>query len=545
MTVFISLRKNNKPNIMKNSIQLAIFFTFSYFFVGAQSIDLAGNDVSARINTNGVLFMKTGVMVAGYEIPKNSSLNAIFAASLWCAALEANGGLRLAAMRFGQQGADFFAGPYSTTNDYSNSSYVSAYGNSIWQVTAFEIQNHIANYTSSGYVVPTAISSWPGNGISGAGIAQNLAPFIDLNNNGIYEPSLGDYPDIRGDIAVYTIMNDAAGLHTETGGDKMEIEVHTMAYQYLTNDYRNRTTYLHYRVFNRGTLSYSNFKLGMWWDPDLGNATDDYVGCDTLRNLMYVYNGDNNDQSAGAALGYGLNPPALGISSLTKKMEYFTYFTNGASFPYTDPSTAAQYYNFMNGLWANGSQMYYGGNGTNGTVSTNYLYSGNPNNSGEWSEVEVINPSGDRRGVMTLEAENLPSGAFSCYDFAVLYAREAGNDNLQNVNSLITMAATAKTDFDAESTYNCNLYTTLGTEKLEESTIGLYPNPSDGQFTLAFDETLSGELLITDMTGRIVYYESFDNQNQIQVQLSEKTGLYLLSLSTAKGTIIKKISIQE
>tara|TARA_R110000737_G_scaffold282322_2_gene288975 strand:+ start:17507 stop:19132 length:1626 start_codon:yes stop_codon:yes gene_type:complete len=541
---------------MKNSIQLVILFTFFYLFVGAQSTDLAGNDVSARINTNGVLFMKTGVLNAGYEIPKNSGLNAIFAASLWCSAVDANGGLRLAAMRFGQQGADFFEGPYSLTNDYTNSSYVSTYGNSIWQITAFEIQNHITNYTSSGYIVPTAIASWPGNGISGAGVAQNLAPFIDLNNNGIYEPSLGDYPDIRGDIAVYTIMNDAAGLHTETDGDKMEIEVHTMAYQYLTNDYRNRTTYLHYRVFNRGTLGYSNFKLGMWWDPDLGNPQDDYVGCDTLTNMMYVYNADNNDELSSSGPGYGLNPPALGISSLTKKMEYFTYFTNGASFPYTDPLSAPGYYNFMNGLWANGTQMYYGGTGSpsspgSTTIPTNYLFPGNPNIPYEWSESDTVygvNQPGDRRGVMTLEAESLPSGAFSCYDFAVLYAREPGNNvtnHKTNVNALKNIAAIAKTDFDAEWTYNCNLYTTLGTEKLEESSIGLYPNPSDGQFTLAFDETLSGELLITDMTGRSVYHENFYNQNQIQVQLSEKTGIYLLSLSTAKGTIIKKISIQE
>ena len=36
--------------------------------------------------------------------------------------------------------------------------------------------------------------------------------------------------------------------------------------------------------------------LSYWTDDDLGNANDDYVGCDTLLNLGYTYNGDNNDK---------------------------------------------------------------------------------------------------------------------------------------------------------------------------------------------------------------------------------------------------------
>lgn len=172
-----------------------------------------------------------------------------------------------------------------------------------------------------------------------------------MNNNNIYEPLLGDYPDIRGDLAIYTIMNDAKGQHLETGGQIMGIEIHTMAYQYLSNDYFNNTTFLHYRVFNRGAHDYANFKFGIWWDPDLGNPMDDYVGCDTLNNMMFVYNSDNLDESSNSNLGYGISPPALGISSLNKKMDYFTYFTNGSNSPNSDPITAIQYDNFMNGYW--------------------------------------------------------------------------------------------------------------------------------------------------------------------------------------------------
>ena len=47
--------------------------------------------------------------------------------------------------------------------------------------------------------------------------------------------------------------------------------------------------------------------LTYWTDDDLGFAGDDYVGCDTLLNLGYTYNGDNNDEGY-----YGTPPPAVG-----------------------------------------------------------------------------------------------------------------------------------------------------------------------------------------------------------------------------------------
>jgi hypothetical protein len=43
---------------------------------------------------------------------------------------------------------------------------------------------------------------WPGNGNIQNGEARFLAPFNDENFNQLYEPWLGETPDIRGDEAV-------------------------------------------------------------------------------------------------------------------------------------------------------------------------------------------------------------------------------------------------------------------------------------------------------------------------------------------------------
>jgi hypothetical protein len=44
-----------------------------------------------------------------------------------------------------------------------------------------------------------------------------------------------------------------------------------------------------------------------WADPDLGDASDDFVGCDTSRSLCYVYNGRATDAM------YGTSIPAVGF----------------------------------------------------------------------------------------------------------------------------------------------------------------------------------------------------------------------------------------
>lgn len=521
-------------------ITLLLISILSLANLQAQTLDFNSSSASNG-DTPGVLFSGSN----GYEIPKGSGISNIFSAGIWCTATDANGQIKSAAMRYGQQGYDFFPGPISTSTDYLNSAYLTEYGNisnpnaSKWYVTKTDIQNHIWNFNQTGYMVPSSIADWPGNGISNVGVAQNLAPFVDMNNNSIYEPSLGDYPDIRGDAAYYMIMNDMKGVHTHSGGDPLGIEVHTMMYQYASSDYMDSTTFVNFRVFNRGTVTYFNFKFGLFSDFNIGGSNDDLVGCDSLQNLMYVYNGDNNDEFVN---GYGVNPPAFGIAGLNKSMVHFFPYSNNAL---SNPATPSQLYNLMSGIWANGSQWTYGGTGSGGAVTANFIYPGNPNDMSEWSEISLSNSGGDRRGVMIMEDVALLPGGEECYDFALLYSREQGNDALQNVNSLLALAATAKIDYDGMSTYNCN-QVTLGVDELDKSQVGLYPNPSTGQFSLSFgDELISGRIIVTDMKGSIVLDEEIQDENVKIFKLDTKNGVYNVSIITNIDTIHKRLIITE
>src|SRR5262249_49098780 len=105
---------------------------------------------------------------------------------------------------------------------------------------------------------------------------------------------------------------------------------------------------------NAGGNTLDNTYISQWMDPDLGNFTDDQVGCDTLldvtnkpRSLGFVYNGSNHDDV------YGDVPPALGVDflkgpivgSTTLGLTSFAKYING-----TDPASGDETYNWMQGL---------------------------------------------------------------------------------------------------------------------------------------------------------------------------------------------------
>ena len=138
------------------------------------------------------------------------------------------------------------------------------------------------------------------------------APFEDKNNNGIYEPSI-DIPGVPGaDQTIWYVCND---LNEETvrnlyGSPPIGIEMQTTIWGYKGDVVLANTIFKKYVLVNKSSKSISDMYVGIWSDPDLGDATDDYVGCDTTLDLVYVYNGDTNDAT------YGEQIPAAGFKLL-------------------------------------------------------------------------------------------------------------------------------------------------------------------------------------------------------------------------------------
>jgi len=77
--------------------------------------------------------------------------------------------------------------------------------------------------------------------------------------------------------------------------------------------------------------------------------------------------------------------------------------------------------------------------------------------------------------------------------------------------------------------------TTNSAEILEAPQIIVYPNPTDGIFTLDFEADDVYNLTLSDMTGKILFREAVSGQS-VQMDISNySAGVYLLTINNGKG----------
>ncbi|MEI6059170.1 MAG: hypothetical protein WCR72_00605, partial [Bacteroidota bacterium] len=311
------------------------------------------NNVRCRINTGGDMWWD--FETAQYEIPKGSKKMSMFSAALWIGGLDANGQLKLAALRYRGVGNDYWPGPLTIDGTASISPDMCAKYDKLHYVTRAEVDDFLAWYNDKpghpDYVIPTSISTYPAHGDESKGQSYYLAPFYDNDPpgsdgpNGSYDPANdGDYPyydlsnelchtktptaeDIyyskqqtgnlvdqvlKGDATLWWVFNDKGNIHSETGGQPIGLEIRAQAFGFSTNDEINNMTFYSYEIINRSTYRLTQTYFSQWVDTDLGYAWDDYVGCDVMRGLGYCYNGTAVDGS-GQSFAYGNQPPAVGV----------------------------------------------------------------------------------------------------------------------------------------------------------------------------------------------------------------------------------------
>ncbi len=316
------------------------------------------NNARVRVNAGGDMWWDLpGGTGSKYYIPANGSATSLYAGSLWIAGLDVNQQLKCAAVRFRQGpdfngGNDFWTGPLTTDGTATIDAATCMEYDKMYNITRAEVDEFLAHYDpetgtmdfSDGYQIPSSILDWPAHGDESKLISYYLAPFKDVNNDGEYNPELGDYPYydienelchsqiptmeevergtvkgsiladqvIKGDQTIWWVFNDKGNAHTETGGSAIGMEIRAQAFAFATNDEINNMTFYSYEIINRSTYTLTNTYFSPWTDVDLGYSKDDFVGCDVARGLGYGYNGVNIDGN-GEPESYGANPPAVGV----------------------------------------------------------------------------------------------------------------------------------------------------------------------------------------------------------------------------------------
>ncbi len=323
------------------------------------SSELNLNNVRARINTGGDMWWD--FETSKYEIPKGSRKTSMFSASLWIGGKDVNGQLKLAALRYRQIGNDYWTGPLTIDGTASIDQPTCAMYDKQWKITRFEVEQFIA-YSNGfdmpdGYTVPLVIQNWPAHPIDRNPYQSfYLAPFFDKDGDYQYDWTKGDYPYydfqnslcptnpanmgnpprptmdsdtsltyggvvkggmlvdqvLKGDQTIWWVFNDKGAAHTESKGEPIGLEIRAQAFAFATNDEINNMTFYSYEIINRSTYTLTETYFSQWVDTDLGDANDDYVGCDVRRGLGYCYNGDEVD-GTGRYDHYGPQPPAIGV----------------------------------------------------------------------------------------------------------------------------------------------------------------------------------------------------------------------------------------
>ncbi|MEO6302354.1 MAG: T9SS type A sorting domain-containing protein, partial [Bacteroidia bacterium] len=491
--------------------------------------------------------------------------------------------LHIAAQTYRQNGTDFWPGPLDTLIAQTTIAKGKPY-NKVWKISCNQINQFAVNYNSFNAAANTAatysdITTFLPNGNNTNNFAKQLYPYKDWNTNGIYEPSLGEYPIIKGHQQIYSVYNDAFANHTETGGAKLGIEVHDRSFSYneptIADSMKviNYTTFYNYEVINRSSFSYNHVYMSLWIDADLGYYLDDYIGTDTLNNFGYAYNGDTNDETSAGTNGYGAKLPMMGYalipqaSALTDgidndndglidepaenfKLNLTTYYNNNiGAFPpaITNPDTAKHYYNYMSGYWKDNSPFKPTGTAYNPTLNispTNYVYTGNPQTNSGWTEGTAGNLKGDRRILCTVGPFNFPAGKKVEFEYAFVFSRDTSLNNVNNNFSLLQKDI-KNVRYYHNLQNSCSPVVTVGLKENKKlsSKLWIYPNPTSGNININLDHnTENASIKVYDLTGKIIYESVINNTYKASVNLNDfAAGLYFLEIKEGDFKQVEKI----
>ncbi|RLD44619.1 MAG: T9SS C-terminal target domain-containing protein, partial [Bacteroidetes bacterium] len=330
-------------------------------------------------------------------------------------------------------------------------------------------------------------------------------PVKDANGDYYYEPTpeggiLADQV-LKGDQTIWWIFNDNGNIHSESRGNAIGVEIRAQAFAFSTNDEINNMTFYTYEIINRSTYRLTQTYFSQWVDTDLGYAYDDFVGCDVGRGLGYCYNGDNDD-GLGKPDHYGKQPPAVGVDFFqgpymdndgidnpkydANGVQMCDESINGVNFGDTiidnerfgmrrfvfhnntgqgnpamqDPDLAAEYYQFLRGIWKDGTKMTYGGDAHNTggpicdfmfpdlTDDCNWGTGGVVPNPKKWTEETAGNAPYDRRFMQSAGEFTLESGAINYITVGIPWARAGAGGPFASVNLLRKIDDKAQALFD-------------------------------------------------------------------------------------------------
>jgi len=550
---------------MKQTILLFCLFLYSVS-TGAQSLYTDGdsldiNNLKAYVFLHGDVWGLTdtvsihGQSMMPTQYPRNSRKCITHYAGIWVSAYDQSNHLHAAAAFHRSAGADLWPGPLDSAGN-TNAATIDKWART-WKVYQTQIDTFLSLATHTVTNTPQPILEWPaknnpyakGRNNQPLVVNRNLAPFVDADNNGSYDPLAGDYPLIKGDEMIWWIINDNGTTHNVTHGLPLKIEIQNAAYAFRSGTNMDNVVFQEFQLNNRSTNDYDSMRVAMNMDFDLGYAFDDYIGFDSAYRIGYVYNGNAIDGVPSDST-YGVHVPVAGICMLEQP---------GDNLPDKQPAGVCIYYNidnsafgipaadteFNNYMHARTRTMGYHftndytgpGHPSSATQPgpyTNYVYTGNPSDTSQWSECSAGNPVGDRRLVLGTADFILNAGASATVSMALIASdTTAGNAcPTINIHSLEMIADSAQYAYR----------NALSVAKLGSIAggISVYPNPATS--TLHIDALTKIEgLEVYDLPGRLLALDNALKGKSCELNAANLSpGVYFIKIRAGKNIIMSR-----
>ncbi|MBL7128488.1 MAG: T9SS type A sorting domain-containing protein [Ignavibacteria bacterium] len=503
------LRDSTLGNITLNSA----YYTFPLYVAGndgkifVKMIDslylpnykFQANNITTWIGNSGIYnhyrYIYGGGYMPGFEWPSGSNKHAVYTSGFNIAAFS-NGSLRMAAASYSGE----YRPGFSVYNGFLWDNRFK-----IYRVTRGDNSLTNPDYARWGDMVPFG------------------APYVDNNNNGIYEPGI-DIPGVKNakqTIFVHISDSDPASHSTGEGFGGGTLPLHADV-QFTSWAYDKPglmdVQFMKWKVINKYSHPWNGVHFTIYGDADLGDAWDDFSGCDTNRNLAFCYNRNNNDPI------YGINPPAVGFDILKSANDLkLTSFSNlkkwsGGGGPTCelevigDPVGA---YNFMRGYKKDLTPWVIPN--TNPPQITKFCYSGDPETATGWTEQvgsvyncgglltgQIISPNyfHDRWLIINSGSDSLIMNPNDTQTVIVAQMIAQGSSNLNSVTKLKELSDSIQVFYENGYPIGIeqqNTYTPLAFVLYQN-----YPNPFNPTTNIKFDiKKLSyTKLIVYDILGK-------------------------------------------
>ncbi len=390
-----------------------------------------GNQISTWHGNRGEIVSHNATGQSGLEWPVGSGKTAVFASGLWIAAGRINGveEIRTAASEYSME---YVPGSFGSNQDEE----------------AFRIYSiHSGDNTSKDW------QNWP---------VDQGAPWVDADGDGVYDPDV-DHPDIRGDLFHWYVMNDGDSSQHRGLWDTqpLGIEVRVSQFGEGPDSPLKDVMFIKWEIVNVGGNQLDSMYVSFWSDPDIGDANNDFVGCDPESNLGYCYNDFNGDDkygSASPAVGYVFVQTPIVPSSgdtawvsgdpilnfINIPMSAFSMYSRGYDGPNTSPETAQGAYNYMNGLDVWTGQPYI--DPATGQAST-FVFNGDPVTDNGWVDYNY-RQSGDRMFLVSAGPFSMAPG--DTQEVAAAIVISQGTDNISSITLLRQLAPWVQLAYDTD-----------------------------------------------------------------------------------------------